>query len=355
MHLQFYRLAVVCLLVLFVSCERDIGVYEPITPQNAIPAPFSPTYVELITPQGFPTAEIPEDNPLTEEGILLGKKLFNDPILSGNNTQSCANCHLQTFSFSDPSNVSFGIDGIPGKRNAMSLINLAWTTSNLWDGRAKNLEEQALGPVTDPIEMHSISWSQVIQELKDVPIYNEMFLDAFGIFDFDSTHVSKAIAQFERTLVSANSKFDKYLRFETNLTDSELRGMDIYMTEKGDCFHCHAYPFLTDNEFRNNGLDFEPFNDNGRGDISGELLDNGKFKTPTLRNVALTAPYMHDGRFQTLEEVVEHYNSGGIESSTLDPLMKHVGTGLGLTQQDKNDLINFMHTFTDTAFVNTNF
>ena len=332
---------------LLISCERDIAIEIPIEP-----IPYNPTFVEFISPIGFPPANIPFDNPMTEEGILLGKKLFNDPILSVNNQQACVNCHLQEFSFTDPLQFSIGTSGSIGNRNSMALVNLAWGTSNFWDGSTSSLEEQALDPVTSPIELHSISWKQVIEELKDSEDYPDLFYKAFGVIDFDSTHVAKAIAQFERTLVSAQSKFDLYVQNQINLTNSELRGMEIYMTEKGDCFHCHSYPFMTNHDFHNNGLDSEPFADNGLGDFTGEQLDNGKFKTPTLRNIALTAPYMHDGRFATLEEVVEHYNSGGVESSTIDPLMKHVGEGLGLTSQDKSDLVNFMLTFTDTAFIN---
>ena len=347
MRFIFNKLITSTICILLISCERDIAVEIPIEPVL-----YNPTFVEFISPIGFPPANIPFDNPMTEEGISLGKKLFNDPILSVNNQQACVNCHLQEFSFTDPLQFSVGTSGSIGHRNSMALVNLAWGTSNLWDGSTSSLEEQALDPVTSPIELHSISWGQVIDEIKNTEVYPDLFYKAFGVVDFDSTHVAKAIAQFERSLVSAQSKFDLYVQRKTNLTDSELRGMEIYMTEKGDCFHCHSYPFMTNHDFHNNGLDSEPFTDNGLGDFTGEILDNGKFKTPTLRNIAFTAPYMHDGRFATLEEVVEHYNSGGIESSTVDPLMKHVGKGLGLTEQEKTDLVKFMLTFTDTAFIN---
>ena len=157
-----------------------------------------------------------------------------------------------------------------------------------------------------------------------------------------------------RTMISYNSKLDKRLRNEITLTASELNGYVIYVTERGDCFHCHnidAGRLMTDNLFHNNGLD-SVFTDLGRGAITGNVFDNGKFLTPTLRNIALTAPYMHDGRFQTLEEVVEHYNSGGKASSTVDPLMKHVGTGLNLSTQEKADLVAFLKTMTDSSFIN---
>ena len=347
MRFLFNSVIISSICIFLISCERDIAIEIPIEP-----IPYNPTFVEFISPIGFPPANIPFDNPMTEEGVFLGKKLFNDPILSGNNQMACVNCHMQNFSFTDPSQFSMGISGEFGSRNSMPLINLAWTTSNLWDGSAESLEEQALGPVTNPIELHSISWKNVIEKLKETSDYPDLFFQAFGVIDFDSSHVSKAIAQFERTMVSAQSKFDLYIQNQTNLTNSELRGMEIFMTEKGDCFHCHSYPFMTNHDFHNNGLDSDPFTDNGLGDVTNRKLDNGKFKTPTLRNISLTFPYMHDGRFATLEEVVEHYNSGGIESSTIDPLMKHVGKGLGLTGQEKKDLVNFMLTFTDTIFIN---
>ena len=348
---------IILLSVFLISCERDIKVYDVnnFTSDTSM-FNFEPNYVLVNSPDGFPPIEIPSENPMTEEGILLGKKLFHDPILSKNNQQSCSNCHMQGFSFTEPSSVSFGVEGKPGFRNSMALVNIVWNKNQNWDGSAISLEEQALEPVTNPLEMNSESWSNVIQKLKKDSDYPRLFYEAFGVENFDSSHVAKAIAQFERTLISSNSKFDLFIRNEINLTTSELRGMEIYMTEKGDCFHCHSYPFLTDNDFHNNGLDPEPFLDKGRGNITGEIYDYGKFKTPSLRNVALTAPYMHDGRFNSLEEVVEHYNSGGIESSTIDPLMKFVGIGQGLTSQDKIDLINFMKTFTDTMFIqNVNF
>lgn len=326
------------------SCERDTPVVLPID--------FNPSYVIFDVPNRFPQPNLPDDNPLTEEGIALGKKLFYDPILSGNNTLACADCHFQSKGFSDPLAVSIGIEGIAGTKNASAIINAAWNTSNFWDGRTISLEEQALGPVTSFIELHSPSWSQVSQELMDNNEYKSLFKQAFDTDVIDSSHVVKAIAQFERIIISSESKFDKFLDYEASLTPSELRGKEIFNTEKGDCFHCHSYPLFTSNLFHNNGLDPEELMDNGRYNVTNDPNDKGKFKSPTLRNVELTAPYMHDGRFATLEEVIEHYNFGGHNSSTIDPLMKKVGIGLGLTQQDKTDLLNFLKTLTDTAFIN---
>lgn len=346
----FNKSIALLLLIGLSSCEQDIAVYV-----EEIEGEFKPTYVEMLVPTGFSTPDIPADNPLTEEGIALGRKLFHDPILSGDNTQSCADCHLAQNGFSDPKQFSIGIDGIAGNRNASAIINAAWNKFNFWDGRASTLEDQALGPVVNPIEMHAESWADEIKELKGTADYPELFKAAFNTYDFDSTHVAKAIAQFERTLVSYNSRYDSIVYLKTaEYTISEARGREIFFTERGDCFHCHAGPNLMDNDFHNNGLDPEPFPDLGYYEVTKNDLDKGKFKTPTLRNIEFTAPYMHDGRFETLEEVIDHYNSGGIYSSTLDPNMKNFENGLGLSGQEKRDLLNFLKTFSDHTFIQSN-
>ena len=332
------------MILIFSSCERDIGYLEPVL--------FNPSYILLEKPNGFPDAIIPLDNPMTREGVKLGKKLFYDPILSGNNTMSCASCHIQSNAFANNLKFNIGIDGTIGNRNAMPLINLAWSKDLNWNGNSSNLESQALEPVVNPIEMHSLNWKQVSTKLINEEEYKILFKQAFNTDIIDSTYVVKALAQFERTLISGNSKFDKFLDYSAILNPSELRGKEIFTTEKGDCFHCHSYPLFTSNEFHNNGLDIESEMKNGRYDVTKDLNDKGKFKSPSLRNIELTAPYMHDGRFQTLEEVIEHYNFGGHNSSTIDPLMKKVGIGLGLNSQDKLDLINFLKTLTDTSFIN---
>jgi len=311
---------------------------------------FSNTPYVIETPYGFTNMNIPSDNPMTVEGVFLGEKLFKDPILSANNTQACINCHQQNFSFSDPNQFSTGIDNIQGTRNASALINIGWNTSFNWDGSSLSLEEQAFEPVTNQIEMHN-SWSNVEIALNLDADYLGLFKEAFNIDYIDSNHVVKAIAQYERTLISANSKLDRYLNNEDQLTISELNGYAIFNTEKGDCFHCHASQLFMDNQFHNNGLDLEPFQDLGRAKVTSNALDNGKFRTPTLRNIEMTAPYMHDGRFATLEEVVEHYDSGGKYSTTIDPLMKKLGIGLQLTNQEKIDLVAYLKTLTDHEFI----
>ena len=305
---------------------------------------------------------IPKNNPTTIEGVQLGRKLFYDPILSGNNTQSCASCHNQTSGFSDNGNqFSTGIDGFQGSRNSMPIFNLAWNsdTNFFWDGRSKGLEEQVLSPVINPIEMHD-KWPNVANKLQNSNDYPLLFYKAFGTVIIDSILVSKAISQFERTLISGNSKLDKRLRNEVVLSPEEESGYDLFKTEDGaDCFHCHGDPYnplWTDNKFHNNGLD-AVFADNGLGDITGNPADNGKFRTPSLRNLIFTAPYMHDGRFATLDEVITFYSTGLQHSSTIDPNMKKVAQGgVQLTPLEMNHLKAFLLTLTDSSFItNTEF
>lgn len=338
MSFKFKLLGIAAVCSFVTSCKKDTeNIYDP-------------TPYELAIPQQFPPMDIPADNPLTVKGVDLGKMLFYDPILSGDGTQSCASCHAQGFGFTDKNlKFSVGIDGIAGNRNSMPLINVGWATSLFWDGRAGTLEAQAFGPVVNPIEMHN-TWSRAVSSLQAHPDYPKRFEAAFGTDQVDSTLVVKAIAQFERTLISANSRYDKRLRGEQNLTVAQRRGEEIFFSERGDCFHCHGNVLFTDNLFHNNGLD-SVFTDLGLGAITGNPNDYGKFKTPTLRNLLFTAPYMHDGRFQTLEEVIEFYTTGLKFSPTIDPLMTKVNGRADLTEQDKSDLIEFLKAITDSSFV----
>ena len=332
----------ILIMLIFDSCKKDDKKTHT----------YQTTPFEITTPTGFPEMIIPADNLLTQEGVSLGEKLFNDPILSGDNTLSCAGCHLQSSAFSDPNQFSTGINNLQGVRNASAIINAGWHTKFNWDGSANSLEEQAFEPVINPNEMND-TWDNVEIKLNTHSEYPQLFKNAFNINYIDSIHVVKALAQFERTLISAgNSRYDQYIRNEIQLNPSELNGFAIFNTEKGDCFHCHGTDMFMDNLFHNNALDNEPFIDNGLGDITGNIGDNGKFKTPTLRNIEFSAPYMHDGRFATLEEVVDHYSSGLQQSTTVDPLMKklHLG-GLQLTNQEKEDLISFLKTLSDPEFV----
>jgi cytochrome c peroxidase len=335
-------------------------VFEACKPDENEPKLIKPTPYTLEVPSYFGLPEIPTDNPMTVEGVALGRKLFYDPLLSGDNTQSCSNCHNVDFAFTDNNlQFSLGIDKKPGGRNAMAIINLAWDKEYFWDGRAKSLEEQALGPVENPIEMHE-TWPNAVMELMTHAEYPGLFEKAFGTKVVTKELAAKAIAQFERTMISGNSSFDinylvpkKTLDAIKNPQTSLERGMKIFY-EKGDCWHCHGtvgdYLF-TDRTFHNNGLD-SVFNDKGQEAVTNNPIDKGKFKTPTLRNAEYTAPYMHDGRFKTLEEVIEHYNSGVKKSPTLDPNMKDLAKGLNLTTQEKTDLKQFLLSLTDQSFIN---
>jgi len=334
----------ISLFVFLTSCEPD----------GATTTPY-----DFKTPVGFVPPNIPSSNPMTVEGVSLGRKLFYDPMLSENDVQSCSSCHNQDFAFTDHGNaISTGVTGDLGTRSSMALFNLAWENAFFWDGRAGTLENQIFEPVTNPVEMNT-TWHDVEIKLNSDADYKELFKQAFNIDYIDSVHVSKAIAQFLRSIVSGNSRFDKFVRQEISLTPSEMNGLAIYTSEQGDCFHCHPVDngLMTDNTFKNNGLnDDASMTDLGRMNATGSASDRGKFKVPSLRNIELTAPYMHDGRFATLEEAVDHYDMGGVPSSTVDPLMKHTSgspePGLNLTLQQKADLIAFLKTFTDQDFKN---
>jgi cytochrome c peroxidase len=325
--------------LLFVACDKGEDETPAATPYT------------LVIPQGLPPMNIPSTNPLTVEGVALGKRLFYDPILSANNTQSCASCHLQEYGFTDPNQFSTGIDGIQGERNAMPLINLGWQTKFFWDGGANGLESQVIGPITNPIEMHE-TMENVVAKLNAHVEYPGLFKAAFGNEEVSSQNIMRAIAQFERTLISGNSKYDQYMRGETFLSSQELNGLSLFTDmEKGDCVHCHSTgSTFSDFEFRNTGLDSIPV-DEGRYLITLNQGDRGKFKTPSLRNVELTGPYMHDGRFQSLLECVQHYNTGFRYSANLDPNLTFAVKGR-MTQQEMEDLVAFMKTLTDEEFVN---
>jgi len=347
----------------FASCKKETEEADDSTRCEEIANTGTPYELEI--PYFFSEPEIPANNPLTEEGIELGRHLFWEKNLSRNNAISCGSCHFPSASFSDNSRFSIGLNGEQTSRNSMPLVNMAWQNDFFWDGRKQSLEQQLFEPVTNPIEM-DLTWPEAEERIGSDPDYQDMFIEAFGTPCVDSIRITKAIAQFVRTMISANSKFDRAYRYgELQLTQSELRGRELFQAEGGDpniypggqnggdCFHCHGGGFVqfTDFQFHNNGLD-SVFTDLGRGGVTGNWYEEGHFKTPSLRNIALTAPYMHDGRFETLHEVVEHYNSGGHPSSTLDPLMKFQGEGLGLSPQDVDDLVNFLESLTDEEFIN---
>ncbi len=346
-------------LLTWTACEKDEQVLDKAGDLENVT--YNPEAYNLVIPDNFRDMVIPADNQMTIEGVMLGRKLFFDPILSDDNTMACASCHLPSSSFTDDLAVSTGIDGIAGTRSSMSLLDVGFQDKGLfWDGRSTTLEIQALIPVEDPIELHT-TWAEAISRIRNHPDYPTDFRKAFGIADrkdITKELAAKALAQFERSLVSSgNSRYDRAIRGEIFLSPSELNGMDMFFDQSSvlpdaECGHCHNQPLFTTNEYLNNGLDYaadlNDFQDKGYGNVTGKKSDNGKFKVPTLRNIALTAPYMHDGRFATLEEVIDHYNSGGQYAENRHPLI----VDLQLTEVQKQELISFLHTLTDTTFTN---
>lgn len=340
------------LLISFGSCRRD-KITRSVTPYK------------LDIPSHFPDMPIPADNPMTVEGVKLGRKLFYDEQLSRNNSISCASCHSPENSFTDSNKFSEGVDGQIGTRNSMALINLGWQTSFFWDGRAKTLEDQILEPIPAPHEMDQ-SWTAAVAKLSQSTKYSNDFYTVFGVKKFDSTHVAKAIAQFLRTMISGKSKYDVMYKYENDLpltaeeqliwnqiSPEEWEGMAFFKSLSiGDCIHCHNGALAQVNRFANNGLDAN-FDDPGRMLVTGNPNDEGRFKVPTLRNIELSAPYMHDGRFTSLEEVLEHYSIGVINSPTIDADMEFANQGgVGLSPNESQSILAFLKCFTDYSFIN---
>ncbi len=317
--------------------------------------PSQPTPYELAKPSYFPSrTNIPEDNPMTEEGVELGRKLFYDARLSGRDgtdgIRSCSSCHHQEHSFEYGSATNTHHAMLP-------LINLAWNRTGLgWNGGVTTLEDMVLAAVTSPVEINADT-TQVVKYLQRATDYPELFEKAFGSRHITFVNVEKAIAQFVRSMVSADSKFDRYLLGEEDLTEDEMAGYELFCTEDGaDCFHCHGgggLALMTTNLFYNNGLDDE-FNDpEDRSAVTGSHWDRGAYKVPTLRNIAVSAPYMHDGRFATLDEVIDFYSEGVKDSENINPLMHHVmDGGVQLTPREKAQLKAFLKTLTDDSFLN---
>lgn len=302
---------------------------------------------------------IPTDNPLTYDGIKLGQHLFYDPILSKDSTISCSSCHHPNKAFTDGEAFSTGIYGQQTLRSSMSAVNAAYYTGGLfWDGRALSLEDLSIQPVENELEMHEL-WPNVVQKLKRHSEYPVMFRKAFGIHateDISRDYAVMAISQFMRIIISGNSKFDLFREGLAIFDDEERQGMDIFfdanfLLPDGECGHCHNTPLFTTNEYFNNGIDevgsLMDFEDFGLGAVSGIPFDNGKFRAPSLRNIVLTAPYMHDGRFETLEEVLEHYNEGTHPADNTPEIIRN----LELTETQKSNIIKFLHTLTDTSYL----
>ncbi|MGB0432173.1 MAG: cytochrome-c peroxidase [Bacteroidia bacterium] len=310
----------------------------------------------------LPEPIIAADNELTVQGVKLGRMLFYDKLLSADGTQACASCHMQEFAFTDTARFSIGIQGKKGKRQAMSVFNMAWHGNEFfWDGRSHLLRDQALLPIQDELEMDE-ELDNVVQKLNEDVDYRNQFKRAFGTDNITPEYIALALEQFMNSIVSADSKYDKYLAGSYELTESEARGMKLFNTEYNqffpeesgaDCQHCHSGYNFENDMYMNNGLDTDgEFSDLGREIVTNDAADRGKFKVTTLRNIELTAPYMHDGRFNTLEEVIDHYNEGIKASSTLDLALEQTRyTGLMLSEQDKKDLIAFLKTLTDNSLL----
>jgi cytochrome c peroxidase len=306
---------------------------------------------------------VPDNNLETKQGVYLGRMLFYEKELSANNTLSCGSCHQQSRAFTDGKAFSEGVDHMLASRNSMSLTNLLWSRKFFWDGRAASLEEQAVFPLTNPHEMGQ-PLAVSIKKLKVDPKYPDLFKLVYGDEAITADRIVKAISQFERTLISFNSRYDKYLRNAYQPTKQELNGMVLFMTgpapEKGlrgaNCVHCHGGVKNYMELFHNNGLDSIP-KDKGIEMLTGLPADRGRFKAPTLRNIALTAPYMHDGRFKSLDEVVDHYSEHIVQSPSLSAFLQGEsnepgGQSLKLRPDEKKDLIAFLNMLSDSTFIN---
>lgn len=311
---------------------------------------FSKSFVTPIyfnVPKNWPKPKYDfTSNPLTEEGFQLGRKLFYDPILSKDNTISCASCHLQQTGFTHVDHdLSHGIDGKIGTRNSLTLQNLAWSSNFMWDGGINHLDVQYIAPITSEVEMNE-TLENVAYKLNNNQEYQELFQKAFGSKKITGQLTLKAISQFVISLTTSNSKYDRVSRNEEKFTEIEQKGYELF---KVNCGSCHKEPLFTSDAFENNGLSIDTtLNDFGRMKISQNPKDSLKFKVPTLRNIEFTFPYMHDGRFKTLSEVVKHYNSGIQKSATLS---KELLKPMNLSDNQRVELIAFLKTLTDKEFL----
>lgn len=336
--------ALLLLVCIFGSCSRENeDEYVPINKE-----------LELSIPENFPEIVYDlEANPPTEQGFALGKKLFYDGNLSANGFISCGFCHEQRYAFTHHGHqFSHGIHDLEGIRNAPAIQNAAFMKQFTWDGATAHLDLFPIIPITNEVEMGE-TLSNVIERVKADAKYQELFSQAFEDQQVSSENFFKALSQFMVMMISADSKYDKFVRNEPDgdFNQQERYGLEVF-TEK--CASCHKTDLFTDDAFRNNGLPPYPgINDLGRAEVTGSAADQYKFKVPSLRNVAITAPYMHDGRFGSLESVLDFYDNGVQDSETLDPLLKQNNSlGITLSDDEKNALIAFMNTLTDNNYLN---
>lgn len=280
------------------------------------------------------------NNEQTKLRFELGRDLFYDPILSLDNTISCASCHSQTHAFADHNGAfSSGVGGATGVRNSPSITNLAWYPSFMWDGGVNHIETFSVAPITNPLEMKE-TIPNVLAKLNASPKYKSKFKAAYNVDEITDQKMLQALSQYMAMVISADSKYDQYRKGEVSLTAQESAGLELFRSK---CASCHTEPLFTDFSFRNNGID-ETFTDLGRATITQNPDDNGKFKVPSLRNVELTYPYMHDGRFFTMAQVLDHYSTGIHQSATLDASLS---AGVPLTADEKSKIIAFLRTLTD--------
>ncbi len=334
---SFYSLILMGLLGLS-SCKVD-PVIIPVLPVNDL---------REIVPQGWPAAKYTFSvNAISAEAFVLGRSLFYETLLSKDNTISCASCHMNKAAFSNPDhNLSHGINGILGKRNAPGIFNLTWHPYFMHDGGINHIEVQPLGPISNRIEMAE-NINNVISKLQGTDKYKTLFKNAFGTEEVTTQRMFRAMAQFMGLIYSYNSKYDKVIRNEEGMvfTEAESRGYALF---QANCNACHKEPLFTDFQFRNNGMRVDPqVNDSGRAHITNQAIDLYKFKTPSLRNLAHTYPYMHDGSLATLQACLDHYTSGVVNITNLDPYLQ--SGGLKLSAEDKKDLIAFLLTLTDNT------
>jgi cytochrome c peroxidase len=337
-----YSALIASMALLLAACQQDstTALNMPQVQQNP-----------LVIPAGFPQPVVPADNPITPAKVELGRDLFYDTRLSYNNTKACASCHSVTASFSDSCKfVSIGADGQQGSRNAPGLMNVAYDTTFFWDGRASSLEIQAGGPIINPEELGNDSVA-VVATLSKSTFYQALFAEAFGEnsparSQITFERIRKALATFERTLISGSSPYDRFVQGDSSaLSASAQRGMALFNSSTTNCSRCHSGFNFTDNNYHSTGIAVF-YADEGREDVTNNSGDNGKFRTPSLRNVGLTMPYEHDGSFTTLLQVVDHYNKGGMHNSTQDSLIKV----MNLTSAQENDIIAFLNSLTDYSF-----
>ena len=352
-----------CFAILFLqNCKRDPAITKVVYSDPDSLYAGTKYSIPVSALYRFPQLTNPYADSMTYEGVALGRRLFYDKHLSQDQSKACASCHNIQAAFSDSGKVlsvnEFGLT----KRNTPALQNLAWAPYLFWDGRAPTLASQAQNAFHNELGMVV---ANAITYIKSDTIDVKLFKKAFGRpGTITEAGIYKAIQQFLMTAISSNSKFDIYLQTHSGFSQSELNGYAIFNSETGDCFHCHmsdggASLLLTDNLFRNNGLDSavtsSDFADAGRGAITLNAADSGKFKDPSLRNIALTGPYMHDGRYASLTQVINFYSDSTHRSPTIDPILilynHNYGAGLHLTSTQKTDLLNFLYTLTDTSFL----